>query len=44
LGNIAVRSGNISFQTDEKNGHIINNEIAEKYWKREYEPGWEPTI
>ena len=44
LGNIAVRAGNISFKTDEKNGHIINNEEAEKYWKRKYEPGWEPTV
>jgi predicted dehydrogenase len=44
LGNIAVRAGNISFKTDEKNGHIINNEEANKYWKREYEPGWEPTV
>lgn len=44
LGNIAVRAGNISLQTNEKNGHIINNEVANKYWRREYEPGWEPTL
>jgi predicted dehydrogenase len=44
LGNIAVRAGNISLQTDPKNGHIINNEEANRFWKREYEPGWEPTI
>jgi predicted dehydrogenase len=44
LGNIAVRSGNISLKTDEKNGHITNNKEAEGYWKREYEPGWEPTV
>jgi len=44
LGNIAVRSGNISFKTDEKNGHITNNKEAEGYWKREYEPGWEPRV
>ncbi|MBS1669331.1 MAG: Gfo/Idh/MocA family oxidoreductase [Bacteroidetes bacterium] len=44
LGNIAVRAGNISFQTDPKNGHILNNEVANKFWKRDYEPGWEPTV
>jgi predicted dehydrogenase len=44
LGNIAVRAGNISFKTDERNGHIINNEEADKYWKREYEPGWELSV
>lgn len=44
LGNIAVRAGNISFKTDPQNGHILNNSAAEKYWKREYQPGWEPTI
>jgi len=44
LGNIAVRSGNISLKTDEKNGHITNNKEAEGYWKREYEPGWEPRV
>lgn len=44
LGNIAVRAGNISLRTDDKNGHIINNEIANKFWRREYQPGWEPTV
>ena len=44
LGNIAVRCGNISFKTDPKNGHILDNEEARKYWKRTYEPGWEPSI
>lgn len=44
LGNIALRMGNISMQTDAANGHILNNEAAAKYWKREYAPGWEPTI
>ena len=43
LGNIAVRAGNISLRTDDKNGHIINNEIANKFWRREYQSGWEPT-
>lgn len=44
LGNIAVRAGNISLRTDEKNGHIIDHAEAQKFWKRAYEPGWEPTV
>ena len=44
LGNIAVRAGNISFKTDDRNGHILNNEAADRYWKRDYEPGWEPAL
>lgn len=44
LGNISYRSGNIALQTDATNGHILNNEAAAKLWKREYAPGWEPTV
>lgn len=44
LGNIAVRSGNISLKTNSVNGHIIDNQDANKYWKREYQPGWEPFV
>ncbi len=44
LGNIAVRSGNISFKTNPENGHILDNEEANKYWKRDYQKGWEPTV
>jgi len=43
LGNIAHRTGD-TLTCDPTNGHILNNEEAEKLWKREYEPGWEPTI
>ena len=43
LGNIALRSGN-TLHTDSKNGHIINDPLAMKYWSREYEPGWEPAV
>ncbi len=43
LGNIAVRTGT-TLKTDAKNGHIIDNEEANRYWKREYQPGWEPTL
>lgn len=43
LGNIAQRAGNMLI-IDPKNGHILNNKKAEKFWGREYEPGWEPVI
>lgn len=43
LGNIAVRTGT-TLKTDAQNGRIINNEEANQYWKRKYQPGWEPTI
>ena len=43
LGNIAVRTGT-TLKTDAKNGHILDNEKANKYWKRDYQPGWEPTV
>ena len=43
LGNIALRSGN-TLNVDPANGHIINDAIANKYWQREYEPGWEPKV
>ncbi|APZ93149.1 Gfo/Idh/MocA family protein [Fuerstiella marisgermanici] len=43
LGNIAHRTGD-SLDCDPANGHILNNDEAMKLWKREYEPGWEPTV
>lgn len=43
LGNIAHRVGS-SLDIDPKNGHILNNEEAMKYWRRTYEPGWEPEV
>ncbi|MBS1751260.1 MAG: Gfo/Idh/MocA family oxidoreductase [Bacteroidetes bacterium] len=44
LGNIALRAGNTALHIDEKNGHILKNNLADQYWKRSYEPGWEPTV
>jgi hypothetical protein len=44
LGNISQRTGRITLQTDPSNGHIIGNDAAMQYWKREYAPGWEPTL
>jgi predicted dehydrogenase len=43
LGNIAHRTGR-ALTCDGSNGHIVGDDEAMKLWKREYEPGWEPTI
>ncbi len=43
LGNIALRSGN-ALHIDPANGHIKNDAAAMKFWKRDYQAGWEPKI
>lgn len=43
LGNIALRTGR-TLNIDPKNGHILNDKEAMKYWTREYQPGWEPKV
>ncbi len=43
LANIAQRTGR-TLHCDPKNGHILNDAGAMKFWKREYEKGWEPKI
>jgi predicted dehydrogenase len=43
LGNIAYRSGN-ALKTDPANGHVIGDNMAQQFWTRKYEPGWEPTV
>ena len=43
LGNIALRSGS-TLNIDPKNGHILSNNEAMKYWRRDYEPGWEKIL
>ncbi|MBV9988648.1 MAG: Gfo/Idh/MocA family oxidoreductase [Chitinophagaceae bacterium] len=43
LGNISLRSGH-TLHIDPQNGHILNDQLAMKYWSREYQPGWEPKI
>lgn len=43
LGNIAYRTGR-TLTCNPENGHILGDERAMNLWKREYEPGWEPTI
>jgi len=43
LGNIAQRVGH-SLEIDPKNGHILNDKEAMKYWSRTYEKGWEMKL
>lgn len=43
LGNIAYRVGH-SLEIDPKNGHILNDKGAMKYWSRNYEKGWEMKL
>jgi predicted dehydrogenase len=43
LGNIAQRVGH-TLNIDPSNGHIISDSEAMKFWGREYENGWEPTL
>jgi len=43
LGNIAQRVGH-TLNIDPSNGHIINDSDAMKFWSREYEKGWEPSV
>ena len=43
LGNISLRVGH-DLKIDAKNGHIIGDKEAQKFWSRSYEKGWEPTV
>ena len=43
FSNIAMRVGH-SIQINPSNGFIIGDPEAQKYWGRDYEPGWEPKI
>lgn len=43
LGNIAYRTKS-NLHLDAANGHILDNQNAQKLWSREYEPGWDPNI
>ena len=43
LGNIAQRVGH-SLEINPKNGHILKDKEAWKYWSRSYEKGWEMKL
>jgi predicted dehydrogenase len=43
LGNIAQRAGH-ALNINPNNGHIIKDKAAMKFWKRDYQPGWEPKV
>jgi predicted dehydrogenase len=43
LANIAQRTGS-TLNIDPKNGHIIGNKDADKFWSRCYEKGWEMKL
>jgi len=43
LGNIAYRTGR-ALRCDPTDGRILNDAEAMRYWKREYESGWEPVV
>ena len=43
LGNIAWRVGR-ELNCDRANGHILKDPAAMKLWRRNYQPGWEPTV
>ena len=43
LANISQRTGN-TIHCDQSNGHILQDELATKLWRREYEKSWEPKV
>ena len=43
LSNVAWKL-NRGLKLDPKNGHVLNDPEAMKYWDREYEKGWEPKV
>ena len=43
LGNISLRVGR-SLNLNPANGHIISDNDAQRFWSRDYEPGWQPRV
>jgi hypothetical protein len=43
LGNIAHRTGR-TLNCRPEDGRILSDDGAMAYWRRDYEPGWEPTV
>ena len=43
LGNIAQWTGR-TLRTDPESGRILGDELAMRFWQREYAPGWAPVV
>ena len=43
LANISLRTGK-TLEINPDTGRILNDNEAQRYWSREYEPGWEPKV
>lgn len=43
LANISQRTGR-TLHCDPANGHILNDEKAMAFWRRDYQKGWEPAV
>jgi predicted dehydrogenase len=43
LGNISLRTGQTLY-INQDTGYVMDNMDAERLWRRDYEPGWEPRI
>ena len=43
LGNIAWRTQRL-LKCNPEDGHILGDPAAMTFWRREYEPGWEPVV
>jgi hypothetical protein len=43
LGNIADRTNTV-VECDPQTGGLVNNPAGETLWKREYRPGWAPSL
>ena len=43
LGNIAYRTNTV-VECNPQTGRLVNNPAGEKLWKREYRPGWAPSV
>jgi predicted dehydrogenase len=43
LGNIAQWTGR-ALRTDPESGRILGDELAMRFWQREYAPGWAPVV
>ncbi|MBT28025.1 MAG: dehydrogenase [Thalassobius sp.] len=43
LANISSRA-NQTLKCNPENGNLLDKKLMREYWKREYEPGWEPAV